>query len=48
MDEYVDDHGVNYYCVHAEDKKKRLNTILDIYNEDTVYIRSSVGYLLLN
>lgn len=48
MDEYVDEHGVNYYCVHAEDKKKRINTVLDIYNEGTVYIRSSVGHVLLD
>jgi len=48
MDEYVDEHGVNYYCIHAEDKRKHINTVLDIYNEDTVYIRSSVGHLLLD
>lgn len=48
MDEYVDEHGVNYYCIHAEDKIKRITTIIDIYNEDTVYIRSSLGNLLLD
>lgn len=48
MDEYVDENGVNYYCIHAEDKMKHYNTILDVYNEDTVYIRSSVGHLLLD
>jgi len=48
MDEYVDEHGVNYHSVHAEDKNKRINTLLKIYNADTVYVNSSVGHLLLD
>lgn len=48
MDEYADEHGVNYYCIWLEDKCKKTFTTLDIYNEDTVYIRSSIGQLLLD
>lgn len=47
MDQYVDEHGVNYYCMWLEDKRKKTFTTLDIYNEDTVYICSSIGQLLL-
>jgi len=48
MDKCIDEYGVNYYCIYAEDTCKCITTIIDIYNEDTVYIRSSIGNLLLD
>lgn len=48
MDKCIDECGVNYYCIYAEDTCKCITTMIDIYNEDTVYIRSSIGNLLLD